>query len=101
MLWMTPIPDDYHEEIRRTVLMAWVDALMALAADADAAPIVRATSEAALAELAGAAASDELRQDAFFGRWLGRRITRFLDRNHDEAADVTPPTPPPGSPIGQ
>ena len=101
MLWMTPAPDAYHEEIRRTVLTAWVDALMALAADADAAPTVRAASEAALAELAGAAASDELRQDAFFGRWLGRRITRFLDRNHDEAADVTPPTPPPGSPIGQ
>ena len=100
MLWMTPAPDAYHEEIRRTVLTAWVDALMALAADADAAPTVRAASEAALTEMAGAD-PDGPREDAVFGRWLGRRITRFLDRDHDEAADVTPPTPPPGSPIGQ
>jgi hypothetical protein len=101
MFWMADAPDAHHEEIRRTALSAWVDVLMDLAADADAAPTVRAMTELALEELATANGPDGISEDAAFSRWIGRRIGAFLDRDHDEAAVPQPVTIPPGSPIGQ
>ena len=101
MLWVALAPDAYRQEIRRTVITAWVDALVGLAADASAAPAVRATAEDALAEMARAADRDGRDPDAVYGRWVARRITRFLDRDHEGAAPVEPLRTPPGSPIGQ
>jgi hypothetical protein len=101
MVWMADVPDAHHEEIRRTALSAWVDVLMELAADADAAPTVRAMTELMLEELATSNGPGGISEDAAFIRWVGRRIEAFLDRDYDEDAEPQPVTIPPGSPIGQ
>ena len=101
MFWMADAPDAHHEEIRRTALSAWIDVLMELAADADAAPTVRAMTELMLEEMATANGPDGISEDAAFPRWIGRRIRAFLDRDYAEDAAPEPVTIPPGSPIGQ
>ena len=91
---------DYEAEIQRSVWTAWTDALLALAADTDAAPAVRAQTEAYLTGLASRLGRWTA-EDRAHGQWLAGEIGRFLDRDYDpemrpDALDV-----PPGSPIGQ
>ncbi len=92
-------PTPYHAEVRRAVWGTWVDALLALAADEDAAQAVRAQAEGYLADLA-----PRLRQwtgdDGTRGAWLAGRIERFLARDYDASEAPEPVTIPPGSPIG-
>ncbi len=90
----------YHAEIRRAVWGAWVDGLMALAGDTDAAPTVRAQTAATLDALAG-----RLRQlsgdDAATGAWLAAEIERWQERPYDPSMRPEALDAPPGSPIGQ
>ncbi len=95
-----PAPTPYHAEIRRAVWGAWIDGLLALAADEDAAPAARAPAESYLAALA-----PRLRQwaadDAARGAWLAGRIERFLNRDFEPDEQPETLDVPPGSPIGQ
>lgn len=92
-------------EIDRATCGVWVDALITLAADPEAAPVVRAQTEAYLARLGERLTRLDQHGgsdlDAINGRWLAGEIRRYLDREYEpetrpEALDV-----PPGSPIGQ
>ncbi|PAP76184.1 zinc-dependent metalloprotease [Rubrivirga marina] len=91
----------YEAAIRRAVLATWVEALIDLAAEPDAAIPVRAAAEGTLDMLGDALDTDGTDDDAVHGAWLARRIEAFLDRDFDEAAAPEPVTIPPGSPIGQ
>ena len=94
-----PPATPYHAEIRRAAWGAWVAALMGLAADAEAAPAVRAQADAHLAALA-----DRLRQrsgsDAAAGAWLAAEIARWRERPYAPERAPQPLDVPPGSPIG-
>jgi len=94
--------DPYQAEINRTVQRVMVDRIMTLAADAPM-PQVRAQAAQALERLdgrikEGAGNADE----ATFAHYalLCKDIRRFLDRPHEAISTPTPPTSPPGSPIG-
>lgn len=100
-LWVAPAADAHQEEIRRAVVTAFVDALLGLAQEPGAAPIVRAQTEDALSEMAAAADQEGTDDDAVYGRWIARRIRRHLDRDAEADAPVRPLAAPPGSPIGQ
>ena len=92
-----------HEAtVRRAVLTAWVEALIELAADGDAAVPVRARAERYLEALAGGL--DERRhtgEDGVHQGWLADRIARFLERDFESLEAPAPVRVPPGSPIGQ
>ena len=90
----------YHAEIRRAVWGAWVQGLMGLAANTDAAPAVRAQTAAYLDALAGRLRQSE-GDDAAMGAWLAAEIERWQERPYDPATRPEPLEPPPGSPIGQ
>ena len=86
----------YGREVADAALVAWTDALLALAANAAAAPTVRAHTEAHLIDLA-----QTLADDGALGRWLAVEIDRFLTRDYDPEAAPEMLDVPPGSPIGQ
>ncbi|GAB5536158.1 MAG: zinc-dependent metalloprotease [Rubricoccaceae bacterium] len=90
----------YEAQIQRSTWTAWVDALIELAADSDAAVSVRAQTEAYLAGLAPRLQSwrDD---DRAHGVWLAGEIERFLNRDYDPELRPNALTAPPGSPIGQ
>ncbi|MEM1116123.1 MAG: zinc-dependent metalloprotease [Bacteroidota bacterium] len=87
----------YEAVVADAALVAWVDALIALAADPEAIPAVRAITELHLTLL-----QEEVLPDlAALGLWLDGEIERFLDRDHDPGAERETLRTPPGSPIGQ
>ena len=88
----------YEQQVKGAVVTEWVHALIGLAADDDAAPAVRAQTEAFLASFRETLASGEGDPQ---GVWLAREIDRFLDRDYDPEVQTQPLAPPPGSPIGQ
>ena len=95
-----PAASPVQAEVRRSVWTVWVDALIGLAADTDAAPSVRAQSETYLAGLAASFGQPAPDADGILTEWLGRRIERFLARDYEQADAPDPLTAPPGSPIG-
>lgn len=97
----SPTSGPYRAEVRRATWTAWVDALLALAADAEAAPAVRARAEAYLDGLGDAFDVPGDGDDAVHRRWLAAEIERYLDRDVDPEAERGTLTVPPGSPIGQ
>ena len=86
----------YGQAVADAALVAWVDALLTLAADAEAAPAVRARTEAHLVALTQTLAEDEA-----LGRWLAVEIDRFLTRDYTPEPERERLDVPPGSPIGQ
>ncbi|NNF59539.1 MAG: DUF5117 domain-containing protein, partial [Rhodothermaceae bacterium] len=94
--------DAYAEELRRVVLTGWVDALLSLAADTDAAPSIRARADAYLVRL-----EDDLRdiggsgEDEMLALWLADQIRRWHARDYDPEQRPESLRTPPGSPIGQ
>ena len=90
----------YEAQIQRSTWTAWVNALIELAADSDAAVSVRAQTEAYLTGLAPRLRSwrDD---DRAHGVWLAGEIDRFLNRDYDPEMRPEELTAPPGSPIGQ
>ena len=98
-----PAPTAYHAEVRRAALTVWVEALIGLASDDDAAPTVQARVVDHALDLATEVSSnpDDTSEDAVLGRWLADQIFRYLDREYEPSDRVEPVTAPPGSPIGQ
>ncbi|MEO0558172.1 MAG: zinc-dependent metalloprotease [Bacteroidota bacterium] len=90
----------YEAQIQRSTWTAWVNALIELASDSDAAVSVRAQTEAYLTGLAPRLRSwrDD---DRAHGVWLAGEIDRFLNRDFDPELRPDDLTAPPGSPIGQ
>lgn len=91
----------YEAEIVRTVLTTWVQGLVSLADDTDAAPAVRARTRHALLGIGNALANAQpTTEDGIHAQWLVGEIQRFLAR--DYAPDRRPESlrTPPGSPIG-
>ena len=100
--WKTTAPRNaYHAEIGRAVQSLTVTELMDLAADASAAPQVRAVAAQALRELSG-----WLKLPASAGLNAAHRsatredIERFLTRPDTTRKQTQPLAPAPGDPIG-
>jgi len=90
----------YEAQIQRSTWTAWVDALIELAADSDAAVSVRSQTEAYLTGLAPRLRSWR-GDDRAHGVWLAGEIDRFLARDYNPEMRPDALTAPPGSPIGQ
>ena len=93
--------DPYHSAISRAVQSLAVTRLMDLAANADAAPQVRATATEALRELSEylkTPAQDPL--TALHRRATRDDIERFLTRPDQPRKQTAPIPQPPGDPIG-
>jgi hypothetical protein len=101
--WKAPPENGYGGAIRRTVDSVVLDLLMSLAGNAKAAPQVRAVALLKLDELknwtsiAFKATSDESRRAQLF--FAERQIDCF-EKNPTAVGIPSPPTPPPGDPIG-
>jgi hypothetical protein len=94
-------PDAYHAAILRAVESLTVTRLMDLAANADAAPQVRAVATAALRTLAEKLKAPGATADADAHRKLTvEDIERFLTRPDAPRKRTPPPPTPPGDPIG-
>ena len=97
----TPPKDAYQAAIMRAVESLAVTRLMDVAANADAAPQVRATATEALRDL-----SEYLKTPSQDGAVAAHRratrddIERFLTRPDQPRKQTAPITPPPGDPIG-
>jgi hypothetical protein len=100
--WRAPLPrDPYLAAIQRAVQSLVVTRLMDLAADADAAPQVRAVADAhlrALLDATATTASDETTE--MYRRATHEEIERFLSRPAEPRRRTPPPPTPPGDPIG-
>ncbi|MEM1055762.1 MAG: zinc-dependent metalloprotease [Bacteroidota bacterium] len=91
----------YEAEIVRALLTAWVDGLVTLASDTDAAPPVRARAENALLGIGGALANAQpTNEDGVHAQWLAGEIRRFLAREYEAGERPERLRTPPGSPIG-
>ncbi|MEM6327652.1 MAG: zinc-dependent metalloprotease [Bacteroidota bacterium] len=88
-------------EIVRAILTAWVQGLLSLAADTDAAPPVRARAQNALVGIGGAlAGAQPTNEDGVHAQWLAGEIRRFVSREYEADERPEPLRTPPGSPIG-
>ncbi len=91
-------------EIGRTVQDAAVRSLIDLASDPRSTPAVRGRVEATLSRLGrrlGAAAAGGDEAAAAHSAYLGREISRFLERRRRSQGPLPEPSaPPPGDPIG-
>ncbi|MDT7855056.1 zinc-dependent metalloprotease [Rubrivirga sp. S365] len=95
-----PAATPYEMALRRATLSAWVDGLLGLAADDDAAPEVQAAAVDHALALGAQLSADGGGADGALDRWLADRIFRFLDREYDPEGGVERLDAPPGAPIG-
>ena len=103
--WGQPVPDGrYAAELQRVVQQAWIDALLALAANEGAAPAVRAMTAHKLREIhewlvenPGRIRDESTR--AHRGQVLDQ-VDRYLLRDYQPGEQNERLTTPPGSPIG-
>ncbi len=94
------IAGPYAAEVNRAVSRAFVDRLIALAADAPM-PQVRAIATSRLRRIAARLKAPGVGDaQAAHAQLLQGDIARFLDRPYPQARPAVPPAVPPGAPIG-
>ena len=103
-VWKSATPDEGPAaEVQRIVQSVWVESLLALASETDAAPAVRSTAVAHIRELqawleANLEAIDERSRD--HRAYFETELERFLFRQYEQGQRPDRLDPPPGSPIG-
>jgi hypothetical protein len=95
---------EYEAEVKRAVQTAWVHALMALSADAGAAPAVRSRVDAELTVFARTGPRESPTrtnsEDTMHREWLVGQVQRYLRRDYQPGDRPETLTTPPGAPIG-
>ncbi len=103
--WGVDISEDpYEAELQRVVQLVWIDELIGLASNREAAPAVRALVEERLREFADwipdAGIPQGDRETRYHHQMVLADIERYLLREYEASERAARTTIPPGSPIG-
>ena len=105
VVWGVSVADDpYEAELQRVVQQVWIDELIGLASDREAAPAVRALVLERLREFAewipDSRVSQNDRETHYHRQMVLADIERYLFREYEAEERLIRFTIPPGSPIG-
>ena len=105
VVWGVSVADDpYEAELQRVVQQVWIDELIGLASDREAAPAVRALVLERLREFAewipDSHVSQDDRETRYHRQMVLADIERYLFREYEAEESSVRTTIPPGSPIG-
>lgn len=104
-VWGVAVSDDpYEAELQRVVQLVWIDELIGLATNREAAPVVRALVEERLREFAqwipDASVSQSDRETRYHRQMVLADLERYLLREYEAEERAVRTTIPPGAPIG-